>query len=90
MGPSIIFGRCECPWQRFPAYNQWVDLEIPLNQLVNARRCPDQTRETNNPDREQFYEGPLSGATMYLDNLSFSQKVTVAEVPVSNDDACAG
>ena len=65
----------------FPA-DEWVDLEIPLNQLVNAQSSPDQSVKQIILVSEQFYEGPLSGATMWLpDNLSFSQKVS-AEVPL--------
>ena len=57
----------------FPA-DEWVDLEIPLNQLVNAQSSPDQAVKQIILVSEQYWDGPLSGATMYLDNLSFSQK----------------
>ena len=71
--------------------DQWNNLEVPLSQLPGAQSGPDVSITDIILVTERWFEGSLSGETVYLDGLAFSEKVSPEVIfeapPTPVDDA---
>ena len=72
-------------------HDQWNNLEVPVSQLPGAQSGPDVAITDIILITERWFEGSLSGETVYLDGLAFSEKVSPEVIheapPTPADDA---